>query len=629
MLATAVGQALTKHLHDLLELMFACGLTEPLRQALVDLAHNIPPLLPVIQERLLNLLSIILSGQNFRAPGSPERVNSNLVPSIANQQPADGKDSELITLALNTLGGFDFTGNVLNEFVRDVMINYVEDDNPEVRKAAALSSCQLFIKDPIVFQTSNHAIQVVSQVLEKLLTVGITDPDPTIRLLVLSALDEKFDRHLAQSRNIRTLFIALNDEVFQIREVAISIIGRLTAYNPGHVMPSLRKTLIQLLTELEYSTVNRNKEEAARLLGLLISNAKTLVKPYVEPVLKVLLPKAHDSNAGVASSILACIGELAKVGGEDLYPYIKGLMPLILETLQDQSSSVKRDTSLRTLGELASNSGYVIQPYLDFPNLFELFIGILKSEQSAPTRRETVKVMGILGALDPYKYQTADKADKVAGTADQKDAAVDISMLMIGLGNTEEYYPTVVMGSLMMILKDPSLNSHHTAVIQAIMSMYKALGLKCVSFLPEVHCLNKRRLIVGDSGIPRRHAKLSPNDSGILLPTARNSSRHRQTTYPQFHARYSQSHPRLLANSSKPPNHHSPPGRSYGSSSRRRIQTFPPYINTSHVANLRSGYVGRTTDYSSGSADVGDVWSKYRGVHAFGVASYRRHGREE
>src|SRR5579859_7941488 len=50
------------------------------------------------------------------------------------QQPADGKDSELITLALNTLGGFDFTGNVLNEFVRDVMINYVEDDNPEVRK---------------------------------------------------------------------------------------------------------------------------------------------------------------------------------------------------------------------------------------------------------------------------------------------------------------------------------------------------------------------------------------------------------------------------------------------------------------------------------------------------------------
>lgn len=517
MLATAVGQALTKHLHDLLELMFACGLTEPLRQALVDLAHNIPPLLPVIQERLLNLLSIILSGQNFRAPGSPERVNANLVPVVPGQQPADGKDSELITLALNTLGGFDFTGNVLNEFVRDVMINYVDDDNPEVRKAAALSSCQLFIKDPIVYQTSNHAIQVVSQVLEKLLTVGITDPDPTIRLLVLSALDEKFDRHLAQARNIRTLFIALNDEVFQIREVAISIIGRLTAYNPGHVMPSLRKTMIQLLTELEYSTVNRNKEEAARLLGLLISNAKTLVKPYVEAVLKVLLPKAHDPNAGVASAILACIGELAKVGGEDLHPYVKQLMPLIIDTLQDQSSSVKRDTSLRTLGELASNSGYVIQPYLDFPNLFELFIGILKSEQSVGTRRETVKVMGILGALDPYKYQTTDTVDKIVGnSADQRDASVDMSMMMIGMGNTEEYYPTVVMGALMQILKDPSLNTHHTAVIQSIMSMYKALGLKCVSFLPEVWHISS---VAYDRLFP-----LISLSCGIVLPPFSNST---------------------------------------------------------------------------------------------------------
>src|SRR5271170_2784364 len=87
--------SLTKHLHDLLDLMFGCGLTEPLRQALVDLAHNIPPLLPVIQERLLNLLSNILCGQNFRAPGSPERANINLAPTMATQQLVDGKDSEL------------------------------------------------------------------------------------------------------------------------------------------------------------------------------------------------------------------------------------------------------------------------------------------------------------------------------------------------------------------------------------------------------------------------------------------------------------------------------------------------------------------------------------------------------
>jgi FKBP12-rapamycin complex-associated protein len=78
--------------------------------------------------------------------------------------------------------------------------------------------------------------------------------DPAIRETVLSRLDSRFDYHLAQAENLRSLFIALNDEVFEIRELAITTIGRLTIRNPAYVMPSLRKTLIQLLTELGTQT---------------------------------------------------------------------------------------------------------------------------------------------------------------------------------------------------------------------------------------------------------------------------------------------------------------------------------------------------------------------------------------
>jgi phosphatidylinositol kinase/protein kinase (PI-3 family) len=60
---------------------------------------------------------------------------------------------------------------------------------------------------------------------------------------------------LAQAENVRSLFIALNDEVFENRMIAVGLIGRLAGHNPAYVMPSLRKALIQLLTELEYSTV--------------------------------------------------------------------------------------------------------------------------------------------------------------------------------------------------------------------------------------------------------------------------------------------------------------------------------------------------------------------------------------
>ena len=130
------------------------------------------------------------------------------------------------------------------------------------------------MKDPICYQASSHAIEVISDVLDKLLTVGIADPgrpsypieekrpfitsiptDANIRRTVLSSLHERFDRHLAQAENVRSLFIALNDEVFENRVTAVGLIGRLAKHNPAYVMPSLRKALVQLLTELEYSTV--------------------------------------------------------------------------------------------------------------------------------------------------------------------------------------------------------------------------------------------------------------------------------------------------------------------------------------------------------------------------------------
>ncbi|KAI8682353.1 Non-specific serine/threonine protein kinase [Fusarium sp. Ph1] len=488
-LAVAVGQTLSKYMEALLDPIFACDLTPKLTQALVDMAFYIPPVKPTIQERLLDMLSVVLCGEPFKPLGAPQPNTLNSVPII----PKDAKDPLAyehrraeVKLALNTLGSFDFSGHVLNEFVRDVAIKYVEDEDPEIREAAALTCCQLYVRDPIVNQTSYHALQVVGDVIEKLLTVGVSDPEPNIRRTVLAALDERFDRHLAKAENIRILFFALNDEVFSIREVAISIIGRLARYNPAYVIPSLRKTLIQMLTELEFSDVARSKEESAKLLSLLVQNAQSLIKPYVEPMISVLLPKANDSNPSVAATILKAIGELATVGGEDMLPYKDRLMPLIIDALQDQSSNSKREAALHALGQLASNSGYVIEPYLEYPQLLEILQSIIRTEgQRAPLRQETIKLMGILGALDPYKHQVEERTPDARRL--ESNQLTDISLMMTGLTpSNKEYFPTVVINALLQILKDPSLVQHHAAVIEAIMNIFRTLGLECVSFLDRI-----------------------------------------------------------------------------------------------------------------------------------------------
>lgn len=71
---------------------------------------------------------------------------------------------------------------------------------------------------------------------------------------MFESLNESFDHFLAQAENLSSLFVALNDENFEIREMSLCVIGRLSVLNPAYVMPPLRKTLIQV--DINEITVN-------------------------------------------------------------------------------------------------------------------------------------------------------------------------------------------------------------------------------------------------------------------------------------------------------------------------------------------------------------------------------------
>lgn len=119
-------------------------------------------------------------------------------------------------------------------------------------------------------------------------------------------------------------------------------------------------------------------------------------------MLRVLLQKAGDGNPTVAANVLMCLGELACVGGEESMPHVPELMQVIMSRLSDPSV-LKRNAALHTLGQLCSSTGYVIAPLVEHPQLLPLLGRILKTETTQMVRREVVKVIGILGALDPYR----------------------------------------------------------------------------------------------------------------------------------------------------------------------------------------------------------------------------------
>lgn len=135
---------------------------------------------------------------------------------------------------------------------------------------------------------------------------------------------------------------------------------------------------------------------------------------------------------------------------------------------------------------------------MQYPSLLEVLINFLKTEQQPIIRRETIRVLGLLGALDPYKHkmnlgQIDCQLDSLTSMADirsdvESNQDLTTSEMLVNMSSStlEEYYPAIAIATLMRIIRDPTLSQHHTMVVQAVTFIFKSLGIKCVPYISQV-----------------------------------------------------------------------------------------------------------------------------------------------
>lgn len=103
-----------------------------------------------------------------------------------------------------------------------------------------------------------------------------------------------------------------------------------------------------------------------------------------------------------------------------------------------------------------------IDPLLDYPELLGILVNILKTENSQNIRRQTVTLIGILGAIDPYRQKEREVTSTTDISTEQNAPPIDIALLMQGMSpSNDEYYTTVVIHCLLKILKDRSYITPH------------------------------------------------------------------------------------------------------------------------------------------------------------------------
>ncbi|OIV92587.1 hypothetical protein TanjilG_07578 [Lupinus angustifolius] len=464
-----------------------------------------------VQDRLLDSISMVLLKSHYHLGRLATSMGRGTTTN-ASQQFSELSGSALVQLALQTLARFNFKGHDLLEFVRESVVLYLDDEDGATRKDAALCCCKIvsnsfsgilcahFGSSRLNRSGGGKRRRLVEELVEKILISAVADADVTVRHSIFTSLhgDRGFDEYLAQADNLSAVFAALNDEDFDVREYAISVAGRLSEKNPAYVLPALRRHLIQLLTYLEQSADSKCKEESAKLLGCLIRNCERLILPYIAPVHKALVARLNDVNAntGIVSGVLVTVGDLARVGGFAMRQYIPELMPLIVEALLDGAAVSKREVAVATLGQVVQSTGYVITPYNEYPLLLVLLLKLLNGELVWSTRREVLKVLGIMGALDPHMHKRNQKAlpgphgeiTRPASDSNQQIQTMDEfpADLWPSFASSDDYYSTVAINSLMRILRDPSLGIYHLKVIGSLMFIFKSMGLGCVPYLPKV-----------------------------------------------------------------------------------------------------------------------------------------------
>ena len=145
---------------------------------LYDLSRQIPQLKKDIQDGLLKMLSLVLMHKPLRHPGMPKGLAHQLAsPSLTNIPEASDVGS--ITLALRTLGSFEFEGKNLKRPEEKILglkqnaVNFLlmcffgnpGTENPQDEKQAQSTNSVPVHQTPLINCTLNLVLSVQKKIL--------------------------------------------------------------------------------------------------------------------------------------------------------------------------------------------------------------------------------------------------------------------------------------------------------------------------------------------------------------------------------------------------------------------------------------------------------------------------------
>eukprot|EP01138_Halocafeteria_seosinensis_P014561 gb/GECG01014866.1/.p1 GENE.gb/GECG01014866.1/~~gb/GECG01014866.1/.p1 ORF type:complete len:3652 (+),score=422.49 gb/GECG01014866.1/:1-10956(+) len=283
-----------------------------------------------------------------------------------------------------------YRGEKLRGEVDDSLRWNVNDTNKAGERAEHKQEGSMFVGGvlPVVLMDAGPTLELVNEILQRLIMAAVGDPHPYIRMLTLQCLGAGmrvlsitgkdnpqlikpeglytlgtnwaieyqpkhhvvypfgsleggwFDALLAQPVALRTLCFSLHDEHHSVREMAVFLLGRLTHRNPSGVMPSLRRLLMEILQELELGAPARNskhndvsveswKPEKMNSMGA--SNA--MANQYLDSIPGYSLKDPPRDPVRDQEQAVRLLGFVIKAAHRLVSPYVRPILRTLLPKL--------------------------------------------------------------------------------------------------------------------------------------------------------------------------------------------------------------------------------------------------------------------------------------------------------
>lgn len=78
--------------------------------------------------------------------------------------------------------------------------------------------------------------------------------------------------------------------------------------------------------------------------------------------------------------------------------------------------------AIHTLISIIVNTGFVVKPYFYFPDLLTTITNLVQTEQSPKIRKLILKLIGTLGAVDPYLVKRIQRQNAEGDSHETEEA---------------------------------------------------------------------------------------------------------------------------------------------------------------------------------------------------------------